>query len=137
MTKTKGILIGVGGLIVFIAIIVGLYLLGGSNQSALERLRDIVIVLMGLIAVFTAVLLLVVAVVLVWVAFAIKDKVIPMLEQLTETAGRVKGTASFMTEQVASPVISFYGNIAKTRAMMKTVAGRDTSGKGVSKLLKD
>lgn len=137
MTKTKGILIGVGALIVFIAIIVGLYLLGGSDQSALERLRDIVIVLMGLISVIITILLLVVAVVLVWVAFAIKDKVIPMLEQLTETTHRVKGAASFVTEEVASPVITFYGNVAKARAMVKTVTGRDTKGKGVSKLLND
>lgn len=137
MTKAKGILIGVGALIVFVAIIVGLYLLGGSDQSALERLRDIVIVLMGLISVIITILLLVVAVVLVWVAFAIKDKVIPMLEQLTETTHRVKGAASFVTEEVASPVITFYGNVAKARAMVKTVTGRDPKGKGVSKLLND
>lgn len=137
MTKAKGILIGVGALVVFIAIIVGLYLLGGSDQSALERLRDIVIVLIGLVTVVMTVLLVVVAAVLVWVAFAIKEKVIPMLEQLTETAGRVKGAASFVTEEVASPVITFYGNVAKARAMVKTVTGRDTKGKGVSKLLND
>lgn len=137
MSKIKGILIGVGALIVFVAIIVGLYLLGDADQSALERLRDIVIVLLGLIAVIITILLLVVAVVFVWVAFAIKDKVIPMLEQLTETASRVKGTASFVTEEVAAPVITFYGNVAKARAMVKTVTGRDTKGKGVSKLLND
>ncbi len=137
MTKSKGILIGVGVLVVFIAIVVGLYLLGGSNQSALERLRDIVIVLMGLISLIITILLVVVAAVLVWVAFAIKDKVIPILEQLTETTHRVKGTASFVTEEVASPVITFYGNVAKARAMVKTVTGRDTKGKGVSKLIND
>lgn len=137
MSKNKGILIGVGALIVFIAIIVGLYLLGGADQSALERFRDIVIVLFGIFTVVITALLVVVAAVLVWVAFAIKDKVIPMLEQLTETATRVKGTASFMTEEVAAPVISFYGNVAKARAMVKTVTGRDTKGKGASKLLKD
>ncbi|MEI2616742.1 MAG: hypothetical protein V9F06_03740 [Thermomicrobiales bacterium] len=137
MTKTKGILIGVGALVAFIIVIVGLYLLGGERQSALERLRDIVIVLIGLISVVMTILLVVVSAVLVWVAFAIKDKIIPMLEQLTETASRVKGTASFMTEEVASPMISFYGNIAKARAMVKTAAGRDRKGKGVSTLPDD
>ena len=137
MSKNKGILIGVGTLVIFIAIIVGLYVLGDADQSALERFRDIVIVLFGIFTVIITLLLVVVAAVLVWVAFAIKDKVIPMLEQLTETATRVKGTASFMTEEVAAPVISFYANVAKARAMVKTVTGRDTRGKGTSKLLKD
>jgi hypothetical protein len=138
MGKTQAILIGAVSLVVFIAIIVGLYLLGGSDQSALERLRDITIVLIGLISLIMVILMLVVVAVLVWLVMTIKDKVVPLLETLVETAQRVKGTTDFLTEEVASPVINAYGNVARARAMVKTVTGRDRSSERgtISKILK-
>jgi hypothetical protein len=138
MGKTQAILIGAVSLVVFIAIIVGLYLLGGSDQSALERLRDITIVLIGLISLIMVILMLVVVAVLVWLVMTIKDKIVPLLETLVETAQRVKGTTDFITEEVASPVINVYGNVARARAMVKTVTGRDRSSERstISKILK-
>jgi hypothetical protein len=62
--------------------------------------------------------------VLVWVALLIKDKVIPLLQQIQETMVRVKGTAEFMSEEVASPVIGFYGSMAKARRMSQVITER-------------
>lgn len=138
MGKTQAILIGVVSLVIFIAIIIGLYLLGGADQSALERLRDITIILIGLFSLIMTVLMVVVAVVLVWLVMTIKDKVVPLLETLVDTAQRIKGTTDFLTEEVASPVINAYGNVARARAMVKTVTGRDRSGERstIGKILK-
>jgi hypothetical protein len=61
----------------------------------------------------------------VWLALLIKDKVIPLLEQLTAAAGRIRGTAEFVSEEVASPIISAYSTFAGIRAMMRTVTGKD------------
>jgi hypothetical protein len=44
-----------------------------------------------------------------------------LLEQLTATATRVRGTTEFVSEEVASPIISAYSAVAGWRAMIKTV----------------
>jgi hypothetical protein len=112
----------VGGMaVLLIAIIVGLYLLGGDHQSPLERLRDIslVFITLGLILVVMLMAALVGAV--VWLVLLLKDQIIPLLEQLTATATRVRGTTEFVSEEVASPIISAYSSVAGWRAMVKTV----------------
>ncbi len=112
-------------LIVFIGSGVGLYFLGGSNQSALERLMNISVIFLTLSMVLVVLLLGVLVGVGVWVSLLLKDNVIPLLEQLTGTVTRVRGTAEFVSEEVASPIISFYSRVAGVRALVKTVTGRN------------
>jgi len=116
----------VGGLVVlFVAVFVILYLLGGSHQAPLERVRDIAIIFLMLGSVIAVLLLGALVGVAVWLTLLIKDKIIPLLEQLTQTAFRVRGTTEFVSEQVASPIISAYGTLAGIRAAVRTVTGRD------------
>ena len=116
---------------------IGLYLLGSDNQSALEKTRDIVIIWIGFLWVIAVLLLAVVAGLMVWLALTLKEKIIPIMETLADTAQRVKGTTEFVTEEVAAPLISFYGTVAKARAMTRTVTGRDRrTNSAFSKLLK-
>lgn len=116
----------VGGLVVlFVVVFVVLYLLGGSDQAPLERIRDISIIFLMLGSVLVVLLLGALVGVGVWLALLLKDKVIPLLEQLTQTAFRVRGTTEFVSEQVAEPIISAYGTVAGIRAMIRTVTGRD------------
>jgi hypothetical protein len=126
--------------------------LGGDHQSGLEKLRDVVIIMFGFAIVLATLLLAALLGLLAWVALKLKDKVTvlfddkltplldnkvsPLLDTVNDTAGRVKGTTEFMTEEVASPVISFYGTLAKARAMTRTVTGRDKdTGAGTFKRL--
>lgn len=112
-------------LVIFVVVFVVLYLVGGANQAPLERVRDISIVFLMLSMIMVVMLLGTLVGVMIWLGLLIKDKVIPLLEQLTETATRLRGTTDFVSEEVASPIISAYGTVAGIRAMMKTVTGRD------------
>ncbi len=112
-------------LVVFIGSGVGLYFLGGSDQSALERLMNISVIFLTLSMVLVVLLMGVLVGVGVWVSLLLKDNVIPLLEQLTGTVTRVRGTAEFVSEEVASPIISFYSRVAGIRALVKTVTGRN------------
>src|SRR5215207_5883669 len=94
----------------------GLYQLGGADQAPLERLRDITIILAGIAAG------------LVFLILVLKDQVIPLLTELTETARRLRGTTEFMTEEAVKPIISAAGKAAKVRAMLRTVRGQDRHG---------
>lgn len=114
----------VAALVVFILIVVGLYLLGGDDQSALEKLRDIAIIFVVLLFLVTVVLLAGITAALGFVAFQLKDRVIPLLEELTGTAKQLRGTTTFLSEEAVRPVIGFAGSISRMREMRDVIRGR-------------
>lgn len=121
--KTKAIIAGIAALLVFVAIGVGLYLLGADNQSALQKLRDIAIIFIVLGSIVTVILLAAITAALAFLALQIKDRVIPLLEELTGTAKRVRGTTNFVTEEAVKPLITVASTYSRLRSMTKTVKG--------------
>ena len=116
---------GLGTLVVLALIVWGLYTLGGTDQSALERFRDIAVIFVVLLFLLTVVLLAAIAAALGFLVVQIKDRIIPLLEELTATARRVRGTAEFVSEEAVKPILTVAGTYAKMRATMRTVTGRD------------
>ncbi len=114
----------VGSLLVLLLIIFGLYQLGDDGQSALERLRDIAVIFVVLLFLLTVVLLAAIAAALGFLVLQIRDRVIPLLEEFTGTARRLRGTANFMTEEAVKPIVTVAGTYARMRAMTKTVTGK-------------
>ena len=127
MSKTKWYAIGGGvGTLVLLGLIVwGLYSLGDADQSALERLRDIAVIFVVLLFLLTVVILAAIAAALGYLTIQIKNKVIPLLEELAGTAKRIRGTAEFVTDEAVKPILTVAGAYAKMRATMRTV----TTGK--------
>ena len=122
--KSKLIWGSIGAAVVFIAIIVGLFLLGGDHQSALEKLRDIAVIFIVLLSLVTVILLAGITAALVFLTFQIKDRVIPLLEEATGTVNRVRNTTNFVTEEAVKPIITFASQFSKVRQMQKTVTGK-------------
>jgi len=117
-----------GGVLV-ILIIVGILL---YHWDGLQQLRDLAIVFLAALFVVTIVLLAAMVGIFAYVSLLMKDKLIPVLEELTRTAGeltqtaqRVKGTTEFVSEQVATPIIGLAKNLARMRAMAKAATNRD------------
>jgi len=130
--KNKGILAGVAALLLFVAVGVGLYLLGGDDQSALEKLRDIAVIFIVLSSILVVILLAAITAVLALLILQIKDRVIPLLEeakggmdQVTGTAARIKSTTDFVTEEAVRPLMNLTGQLSKMRVMRNTVLGKD------------
>jgi hypothetical protein len=123
-TKLYAILGGVGTLIVLVLFIWGLYSLGGVDQSPLERFRDIAIIFIVLLSFIIVVLLAGITAALAYLIFAIKDRVIPLLEEILGTVKQVRGTTTFVTEEAIKPIVSTASTIARWRAMAKTATGR-------------
>ena len=126
MSKVKWWAIGAAVLfiILFGLAIWGLYRAGDEDQSTLERLRDISIVLIVLLFGVTVLLLAAITGALGYLTFQIKDRVIPLLEELTGTARRIRGTAEFMSEEAVKPFLTVAGAVAKMRGTMKSFVGR-------------
>lgn len=129
--KKIGIVAGLVVALVLVGIIVGLFLLGGDHQSALEKFRDISIIFSQLLMLITVILLAAITAALIWLVIKIKDQVIPMLDEalgiLKEfkgTAGRVSDTTSFVTEEAVKPIMTAAGQMAKIRKMGQIVTGK-------------
>lgn len=130
--KKKGILAAVAVLLLFVLIGVGLYLLGGDDQSALEKLRDIAVIFVVLSSIIVVVLLAGVAAALAFLVIQVKDRVIPLLEQatgsaknITDATKRVKSTTEFVTEEAMKPLMGMVGTMSKARMMRRTVTGKN------------
>lgn len=117
---------GIGLLVLLILVIFGLYQLGGEDQSALERLRDIAVIFVVLLFMITVVLLAAITAALGYLVLQIKDRVIPLLEELAGTAKRIRGTTAFVAEEAVKPIMTVASTYAKMQAMRKTVTGKTT-----------
>ena len=91
----------------------------------LERFRDIAIILIVLLSLITVLLLAAITAALGFLTFQVKDRVIPLLEEFTGTAKRIRGTADFMTEEAVKPFLTVAGGYARIRGTMKQFMKRD------------
>ncbi len=115
--------------------LLALLIVGGFflyHWDGLQQLRDMAIVFLAGLFVVAVLLLAAMVGIFAYVSLLMKDKLIPVLEELTRTAGeltqtaqRVKGTTEFVSEQVATPIIGLAKNLARMRAMAKAATSRD------------
>lgn len=124
-TKIYAIITGIVLVIAFVALTVGLYMLGGDDQSALERLRDIAVIYIVVMSLLIVIVLAASTAALIYLIMQIQGRVIPLLEELNETMIRVRGTTEFMSDQAVKPVINAAGKVAQARAMWRVATGRE------------
>ncbi len=132
--KTAGILGGVGLLVVALLIGWGLFALGSDDQSALEKLRDIALIFVVLLFLIVVLLLAGITGALVFLVMQIKDRVIPLLEELTGTVKRVRGTTNFLTEEAVRPLINVASGYTRLRRMRNVVTGKTKKPPKVGKI---
>jgi|GEM_PF-578341 len=123
-TKIWAIVGTVVALALFLGLCWFLYTLGGPDQAALERIRDIAIIFIVLLGVVAVLLLAGVSAALAFLVFQTKDRVIPLLDETTETVRRARGTVEFMSEEAVRPVVGMAGRAARVSAMANAVFGR-------------
>jgi uncharacterized membrane protein len=119
----RNILLGVGGVLLALVLIVVLLIL--APEWLRVALRDIAIIFMVLLGIIATLLQVALVVALIFVAFLIRDKIVPLLEQLTQTVGRVRGTTEFVSDEVVQPIIQAAGTVARVRAMARTALRRE------------
>jgi predicted PurR-regulated permease PerM len=126
MKRALPFLLGGGLLVILIIAAILLY-----NWDGLARLTQMSIVFIAGLFTITVLLLAVMVGAFIVVAFLLRDRLIPVLEELNRTAGeltqtaqRVKGTTEFVSEQVATPIIGVAKSFARMRAMARAATGR-------------
>ncbi len=118
--KTGLIVAAVIGVLVLIGLIVGaVYLVNNPTQAA--AVRDVFIILMALMMVFIGIALTVVAVQIALLTNLLRNELKPILEATQETVRTVRGTAVFLSENVAEPVIKLNAYVAGLSRIVDTV----------------
>jgi K+ transporter len=98
---------------------------------SLEELRDLIIIIWGILGiVFVAVALILTVVVgltarglMSSVQSLLRDDVQPTLRSARQTVDSIRGTTSFVSETAVAPVIRVYGAVSGVRRFMSVLGG--------------
>jgi hypothetical protein len=118
----KVVFIGLATLLVLFALLFPIILLFISPvETWLIGVRDVSIIYSSMFMCVGAILFIVVTALIAFIAFMIRDNILPTLQKVDDTAKTVKGTATFVSESVVSPIIKTAGAAAGARAMVQTL----------------
>ncbi|HRF49713.1 MAG TPA: hypothetical protein PLC98_18935 [Anaerolineales bacterium] len=92
-----------------------------QNPTQAAAVRDVFIILMSLMMVFIGVALAVVAVQIALLTNLLRNELKPILEATQETVRTVRGTAVFLSENVAEPVIKLNAYVAGLSRIVDTL----------------
>lgn len=106
-------------ILLFVALTAFLYMLGGEDQSALERLMNIAVIYIVFLSAWIVILLAAMTIAFGYLILTLRDKAIPAMDELTATLKRVRGTTEFMSEEAVKPVIQVAGKAAQVGAAFR------------------
>ena len=99
----------IAGLIVGVVILLALLITGvvllASPGTDTEKVRDIMIIFMGLAFLFLSISMLILIVQMATLINLLQNEIIPIVESTSETANTLRGTAVFMSDNLSEPVI--------------------------------
>jgi hypothetical protein len=98
---------------------------------SLQDVRDIIIIAAGSLTILVLLALFIITVVLGFTIRALlsaiqsllREELTPLVKSGRETAGRIKGTVTFVSENAVTPVVKTYGIIAGTRRFLGVLSG--------------
>ncbi|MBN1220023.1 MAG: hypothetical protein JXM69_13940 [Anaerolineae bacterium] len=116
-------------LLIAISLIVAIWLFRHPDKAVI--VRDIVIIFLGLSTFFILILLFILIVMVAYLVLKTNDlmqlvnrEIRPMLYNIQETTGTVRGTATFLSNHAAQPVIAVASSLAAVRAILRSLFRR-------------
>jgi hypothetical protein len=94
-------------------------------KGMLVHVRDMALIYSALFMCVGALLFIVMTGLIAFIAFTIRDNIVPALDKVKDTAQTVKGTATFVSESVVSPIIKVAGAASGAKAMVQTLMRRN------------
>lgn len=117
----------VGGVIlalVLLALFTWFVLWAASNHApTIEALRDIFIIALALESCLFGIILVIMLIMIVRLVNMLEFEIKPILEKTNETVGMVRGTTSFVGQNVVKPVTKATAYAAGIRAGLKALFG--------------
>ncbi len=108
--------------VVIVGIVVaGIVFLAGKGADTTSQVRDIFIILMALLSLVIGVALIVLIIQLAALINLLQNEIKPILKSTSDTVNTLKGTTSFLSDNLASPVIKINSSVAGLRRLIDLV----------------
>lgn len=122
------------GLVLIAVVVVALLGLAGyglaTHPRATAVLRDIAIIVLALVTVVIGLFLVVLIFQLQSLTALLRDEIKPILDSANETASTVRGTTTFVSDAVVTPMIQVASLAAGVGQTLRTLASTGRKGKG-------
>ena len=124
----KWVIIALGALALVIVLSLVIAILGGISGSdgvaaAFRILRDFFIIILALQGILISVALIVLILQLSALVNLLRSEIKPIIDETRQTLTTVRGTAQFVSQNVAEPVIKVSAAVAGARAFLGELAG--------------
>ncbi|MEN4099766.1 MAG: hypothetical protein ROW52_07575 [Anaerolineaceae bacterium] len=119
--RRKGILIGVIAVVVIAIIITAFVFLVQADATTTGQIRDIFIILMALVSLVTGAALIILIIQIAVLTNLIQNEIKPILDSTNETVNTMRGTASFLADNLAQPVIRMNAYVAGAKRLIDLV----------------
>jgi hypothetical protein len=118
--RTVGIVVAVIALVALVsALLYGLV----SHPPLTATLADIAIILLALVTVVTIVFLAILIFQLQSLIVLLREELYPILDSLNKTAGTVRGTTTFVSDAIVTPMISVASTAAAIQQTIRALTG--------------
>ena len=117
----KVIIIGVVAVVLVVALIVlaAIFLLKPENSQTTEQIRDLFIIFMALESLVIGIALVILIVQLSSLINLLQNEVRPIINSTSETVNTLKGTATFISDNLSEPVIKLNQFMAMINQVLK------------------
>jgi hypothetical protein len=121
--KKKIIIITIAAIVVILTLVVlaTIFLLDKDNTAMTEQIRDVFIIFMALESLIIGAALVVLIIQLATLINLLQNEIRPIIDSTNETVNTLKGTALFLSDNLAEPVIKMNSFAAKFRRLFKTI----------------
>lgn len=117
ISRGKIILIVAVAVLLIAGVITALVLLYSQGADVTGRVRDIFIIFMALESLIIGVALIILIVQLALLTNLLQHEIKPIIDSTNETVSTIRGTAAFLSDNLAEPVIKLNGYLASLKAI--------------------
>lgn len=109
------------GVLIIGLVVTGIVFLARSEADTTGRVRDIFIILMALESIVIGVALIVLVVQLATLINLLQNEIRPILKSTSDTVNTLKGTTTFLSENLTNPVIKFNSSVAGAKKLLDLI----------------
>jgi hypothetical protein len=117
--RKRMILFGGIGLIFLALLVTGIYFLSTTGSTTTSRIRDIFIIMMALESIIIGLALIILVLQLATLINLLQNEIKPILNSTNDTVNTLKGTASFLSENLVEPVIKLNEYLAGLKRLLE------------------
>ncbi len=123
------------GIVIIAVVVIGLALLGAGyflywRPDMTIFLRDIAVIILAFETLLVIFFLGVMTVLLIYVVLTLEREIKPVLDATSETVYTVRGTTTFVSDTVVSPILKAASIVGAVKGAAQAIAGLRPKGRG-------